>query len=596
MNWAIRSVEQRRQGRGRSLVGRMVCAVIASMAVLSGLGIAKVGALPPPGAPAGLGMAPVLATGTVTGTVTVTGAPKGFTPPFLGAGACPTSTPPGQICSSPQFALANGTKYTLVLTSGSWRLEGFYELGPYGGAFLGSAKTVQVVAGKTVTLNLAIPYKAPGTVKGSITVTGVPSGITIEQYFAVLCPAYAPFTGGTPSIACVQVYSPPSPTGGSYDVSTLPPVGWTVYPGYYTVFGQTLAIKAGVKVTVKSNQTQTVNVTTPYITPSNGILTGTLAITGAPTGFSGPTGVYACPSTQGQACSVFGYFFGSYSLPLAKGTWTIRPFYLDQPFFNAVLGAKHSVTVSAGTITTLNLTVAYVVPGTAAGALNITGVPSGVTIEQYTVLACPASAPWTGGQPSFECVREFSGIGASGFVSVAAEKVAGSSHRALASAPAPVTQPPYNQYRLPTLTPGSWILYPGYLTVFEAYTTTTGTKVTVTANHTTTKNLTVAYHAPADGAVTGTVAVVGAPANGGIQVGAEACTAPPTPTTCAGAHFAYAFSGSTYQLPLPPGTWWVSGTAFVYSFGTPQTYLSPPTKLTVAAGVATTADFTVTIS
>ena len=31
--------------------------------------------------------------GTVTGTVTVTGAPKKFVPAYLGAGACPTIEP-----------------------------------------------------------------------------------------------------------------------------------------------------------------------------------------------------------------------------------------------------------------------------------------------------------------------------------------------------------------------------------------------------------------------------------------------------------------------------------------------------------------------
>jgi hypothetical protein len=538
-----------------------------------------------------------VATGTVTGTVTITGAPKGFAPPFLGAGACPTSTPPGQICASPQFSLANGKTYTLSLAAGPWRLDGFYEIGPFGGAFLGSAKTVNVVATKTVTVNLTIPYKAPGGLTGSVTVTGVPAGVTIQGYIALLCPAYSPYTGGTPPIACVQSFSPPSPSGGTYNVSTLPPVGWTVFPGYVTVFGATYAVKAGKKTTVKSNQTQTVNVTTPYIKPTNGIVTGSVVVTGAPSGFVAPIGVEACPTpARGQPCTGTNVFNGPFTLPLAVGKWTLQPFYFDPPFFNAVFGPKHTVTVSAGKITTLNLTLPYVVPGTAVGSVTVTRVHAGVTIEQYTVLACPASAPWRGGVPSIACVREWSGVTGSGFFSVASGGPAGSHHAIVPSAPAPVTQPPYNRYRLPTLTPGSWILYPGYVTLFGSYTTLTGTTVTVTANHTTTRNLTVAYQTPTDGAVVGTVAVVGAPANGGTQIGVEACTAPPTPTSCAGQRFGYAGVGGAYTLALAPGTWWVSGTAFVYGIGGASVYLSPPRKITVTAGAAARANFTVFIT
>ena len=69
--------------------------------------------------------------GTVTGTVTVTGTPKKFTPAYLGAGACPTTTPPNEACSDPQYALAttNGV-YRLSLSPGTWHVDGFYENGP----------------------------------------------------------------------------------------------------------------------------------------------------------------------------------------------------------------------------------------------------------------------------------------------------------------------------------------------------------------------------------------------------------------------------------------------------------------------------------
>ena len=138
-------------------------------------------------------------------------------------------------------------------------------------------------------------------------------------------------------------------------------------------------------------------------------------------------------------------------------------------------------------------------------------------------------------------------------------------------------------------------MYPGYATLFGSYTTPSGTTVAVTANHTTTRNLTVAYQKPTEGALVGTVAVVGARANGGVQLGVEACTAPPTPTSCAGGQFGSAGPGSAYTLALGPGAWWVAGSAFVYSFGPPEVCLSPPKKIAVTAGVASRGSFTVII-
>ena len=46
-------------------------------------------------------------------------------------------------------------------------------------------------------------------------------------------------------------------------------------------------------------------------------------------------------------------------------------------------------------------------------------------------------------------------------------------------------QAPFDSYKLPTLTAGSWILYPGYATVFGSFTSPKGTMVMVKAgaNH-----------------------------------------------------------------------------------------------------------------
>jgi hypothetical protein len=516
----------------------------------------------------------------------------------MGAGACPDTGPPGQICTNPVFTLANKA-YSLQVPAGKWRVVGFYELAPFGGPFIGPVKTVTVAAGQTATANLTVPYRAPGTVQGTVNVTNVPAAVTIEQLLVLLCPAFDPFTGGTPPIGCVTSSSPPSPTGGSYSVSTLPPGAWTVYPGYFSAFGTTYALKAGVKTTVVSGQTNTVNVTTPFIRPSNGILTGTLSVTGAPSGFAAPLGINACTTKSGTTtCTAQPVFGGNntYTLPLAAGRWSIQPLYLVPPFFNAIFGSKHTVSVRGGTIKTLNLAEPYVHTGTAIGALHVTGVPAAVTIDQYRVLACPSSAPWTGGLPSIQCVTEFSGATGSGFPLLSGSLAHLARALGVPAGPAPVSQPPFNRYRLPTLTPGSWILYPGYRTVFGSFDTMTGTTVQVTAGVTTTRGLTIAYQPPTEGAVQGTIAVIGAPGQGGVQVAAQACTAPPTPTSCPGEQQAFVgFSTNSYQLPLAPGTWWVSGAAYVYGFTGVQEYLSPAKKIAVSAGTAVTANFTVSI-
>lgn len=69
---------------------------------------------------------------------------------------------------------------------------------------------------------------------------------------------------------------------------------------------------------------------------------------------------------------------------------------------------------------------------------------------------------------------------------------------------------------------------------------------------------------PTQAAVTGTVDVVGAPAND-FQSGVQACTAAPTATTCEGEQEAFSGQNGTYALLLTPETWWVR--AFVNVYG-----------------------------
>jgi len=556
------------------------------------------------GAAIATGDAVVPATGTVHGTITVTGAPKGFSPTYVGVGACVAGGPPKQLCAAPQYYL--GSPYTLVLAAGRWRIAGFYELGAFAGPFLGTPRTINVPAGADLRVDVTVPYKAPGTMRGTVKVTGVPKGVTIEGYVALLCPSFAPFKGGNPPIACVEALAPAEPAGGPYRVSTLPPGGWTVYPGYVSTFGLTLAPKAGVKATVVSNHATTVNVTTAYVRPSNGILTGTVTVSGAPLGFTAPLGVLVCTVHVGvQECEGLEFQGTSYSLEVPAGTVTVQPLYFIPPFYNAVLGMQKKVVITGGKTRTLDLTVHYAKVGTASGSITVTGIPKGTAIEQYTVLACPAKTPWTGGLPALGCVSEFSGYGGSGIESVARQRLAADRPEAATAmdgtggATHGVTriaaQAPFDRYKLPTLTVGSWILYPGYATVFGSFTSPTGTKLIVKAGATTTRSLSVAYKTPADGALEGKVALIGSPA-GGSEAGVLACSAPPTTNSCPNEQLTLTASDGSYQLALAPRRWWAEGVVLTVGPGGETVQSGPVRKVTVKAGIITTVNFTVDAS
>ena len=112
---------------------------------------------------------------------------------------------------------------------------------------------------------------------------------------------------------------------------------------------------------------------------------------------------------------------------------------------------------------------------------------------------------------------------------------------------------PYDAYQFTSLTPGAWILYLGYQTAFGSYLNPTGTTVTVTAGSITKQVLSVPLSAGHRGG-RGGPARRGGCASRGVRGGVEACTAPPTATSCSGEQAVFIETGSAYQLPLPPGT------------------------------------------
>jgi hypothetical protein len=580
---AHRERPSKRQGARRNTALLVAVGVVAMAAT----------ALVPASAATAVEVAPTIRataplTGTVTGKVTVTGAPRGFSPAYAGVGGCQGAVV--AICPSPRYTLASGSAYTFTLPVGTWHLEGFYELAPFGGAFLGTTSTVAVLAGKTATANFTVPYEAPGSVKGAVSVTNIPPGITVSNEAALACPSYAPYTGGTSTpIECADGYS--ATGSGEYSITTLPPGKWILYPSYVTQFGQTTSTK-GTDVTVVSGAIRTVNLTTRYLPPPSGIVRGTATATGAPSGFADPIEVLACKgSSVSLSClnlQVVPTNGASYRVTLAPGTWSLAALYDPQPYGGLQIGLARTVTVVAGTIVTQSLTVRYNTPGTADGLVSVTGLPSKVTVLSYTVLACPVGSPYTGDSSDPQCAGEWSGVSnllADG--SGARFEVGGGSHSGFTAAG--VTS---STYRM-SIPSGKWLLYPGYTTVYGPTVSTTGTPVAIAANTTVTENLTVAYRAPTYGALTGTVRLLNAPSNGPGILGVEACPSPP-PTTPGGV-CQYGTSqigpNGTYQLGVPAGTWWV---AEVYWYAVPQPpfgtsyepLAGPAQKIVVKAGTS----------
>ncbi len=487
----------------------------------------------------------------------------------------------------------------MTLAPGSWRVGGFYEINAYGGAFLGSSRTIVVAANQPITADFTVPYSKPASLSGQVTVTGVPSGVTVEETSVLLCPPGAPYNGNVASVACVNAYGGfPASAAGNYQITGLPPVTWIAYPSYCTAFSCVTDAQAGKSVTLTAGNLSHLNLTIPFIIPGDGLAAGTISITGAPAGFSTELGITAC-QTQSTGSNCQQEFVNStgtastFALLLATGVWQITGYYLAPVFGNAIAGPTQVVTIKDGLTTTVNLPIPYQVPGTAKGSISIVGLPFLVRPTGYTVTGCPAAITAFTYFPSLSCVTEYSGSGGSTFGAADPTRLGRAAPK----------QPAYlhpggsglNAYSLPTLTAGPWVLTPSYQTAFGSFTAASGTTVTIAAGRTTTTPLALPYQRPADGVLTGRVSVIGAPL-GGFSSRVRACDTAPT-SLCSGEVDAVVQSDGTYQLQLPPGTWWVSGVVDVFGAGTTGSEsVSPPRPVTVTAGSHLFAGFTVTVS
>ena len=157
---------------------------------------------------------------------------KGFVATYPGAGACPYTGGTETLCPNPAFSFATNGTYTLSLAVGKWTIAGFYESNGLNGAFLGTPEVVTVAKGKTITKDLTVAYQKPAAIKGSIRITGVPTGISIDELSVLLCPSYAPYNGTSASLTCVNGYGNQQGNSSPYAVTGLPPGTWIAYPGF----------------------------------------------------------------------------------------------------------------------------------------------------------------------------------------------------------------------------------------------------------------------------------------------------------------------------------------------------------------------------
>jgi hypothetical protein len=301
---------------------------------------------------------------------------------------------------------------------------------------------------------------------------------------------------------------------------------------------------------------------------STGELTGTVNVTGAPTGFSGFIGVGGCPAStpKGRICNSPQYALtsngGTYELILAPGRWTVGGFYEIAPFGGEFIGKQKTVTIAAGATVTRDFSVTYTAPGTVSGKISVRGLPKGLKVTGHTLTACPSYFHNGGGAPSIVCVQ------------------------------AQIFPPQVSRYSITTLPPGTWLLYPGYTTAYGPYASKVGIPVKVTSGGDARSNVSVAYHKPTEGLLTGTVTVTGAPKGFGGYIGVGGCPAGSSSgKICASPQYSLGNqNGGTYQLSLSGGSWKL---APFYEFeGYSGQFLGASSTVQITAGKTITRNFT----
>ena len=339
-----------------------------------------------------------------------------------------------------------------------------------------------------------------------------------------------------------------------------------------------------------------VNVTASYIVPADGLLSATVSVTGAPTGTTEQVAWKACPqgaSTTG--CETFYVPPGmAQSMLLASGSWTVSPYYLA-PRRQRVPGPTTTVTITGGQTTDasrLRRPTRFLARRRAASASSVS----------RPAWQSPATRWWPV-PPRHHWWRTTRRSSAPASTRV---RPARGSARPTATrrrcrptpprwAPAGFAGPPtapYNVYGITSLTPGKWLLYPGYQTDLGSTMASTVRPVTVGSGRTVSRNLVVLYQKPSVGAVSGS----GRGARRARERVRVRCAGRDhllTSTSCPGEQQTFSEQGGTYQLVLQPGTWWISGFVEELSVTSQSQVTSPACQVTVVAGSTVTENFTV---
>jgi hypothetical protein len=300
---------------------------------------------------------------------------------------------------------------------------------------------------------------------------------------------------------------------------------------------------------------------------ATGQLTGNVVVSGAPAGFSGEVGVVVCPGStpSKQLCASPDFADsgsgGSYTVSLAAGSWLVREYYTVGYSGGAFIGPNRLITIAPNEVARLNIHIRYQVPSSLAGTVDVAGVPAGTTVEQLSVMACPTSAPESDGVPSLLCATDY-------------------------------IPPGSDQYSLPTLSKGDWVLSVGYYTQFGLGTVTIPGTVKLNKGQVQTTNLVATYQTPPNGLVEGTVTVLGAPSGFDGYVGAGACPyATGLMTACPDPSYTLGSNGGTYDLLLAQGQWSVAGFYELAAFG--GQFISAVQQVDVTAGTIVHLNLTV---
>ena len=86
--------------------------------------------------------------------------------------------------------------------------------------------------------------------------------------------------------------------------------------------------------------------------------------------------------------------------------------------------------------------------------------------------------------------------------------------------------------------------------------------------------------------------MIGSP-SGNAEAGVLACSAPPTTTSCPDEQLTFTGADGSYELALTPRHWWAEGVVVTLGLTGETIQTGPVQKVTIKAGIVTTANFTV---